>query len=125
MDESGLILSFSDPTSYLGSHWRLHGIIPGKKWDQKLDFGTNWWNGVTIESEKTPMCERCQNDTKEYSRLRAEITLSEFTKEKLKCSHHCLWFQWFHYQREKISAGNTASSSKNEVSRKIVSKTKK
>lgn len=101
-----LSLNFSDPVSYLESHWAAHGISPGTKWNPKLDFETNWWNGVTIKPESTPMCDRCQNDTKEYSRLRAEMTLSEFTEKHMKCSHYCLWFAWFHRQRQKIGSEN-------------------
>ena len=48
----------------------------------------------------------CQNDTKEYSRLRTEMTLSEFTEQHMKCSHYCLWFAWFHRQRQKIVSEN-------------------
>lgn len=99
---------FRDPISYLEFHYSLYKISPGAKWDPKLSIGQNWWNGVTIKPEATPMCDRCQQDTKEYARLRAEMSLEDFTEKAMKCSHHCLWFAWFHRQRQKINSSPAA-----------------
>jgi hypothetical protein len=119
MEQSSKI--FTDPISYLKPLWSVYGISPGAEWDPKLDIKTNWWNGITRKPEETPMCDRCQNDTKEYSRLRAEMSLEEFMKDHMKCCHHCLWFQWFHQQRLKMSSEN---SNKTEVSKKLKNKSK-
>lgn len=95
---------FRDPISYLESQWNQHGIYPGAKFNPQLSDKDNWWNGVSIKPEATPMCDRCQNDTREYARLRAEVSLAQFTEKNMKCSHHCLWFAWFHQQRQKMTS---------------------
>jgi len=102
---------FRDPVSYLEFQWAQYGISPGAKWDKKLDFESNWWNGITIKPEATPMCDRCQQDTKEYARLKAEMSLAQFTEKTMKCSHHCMWFSWFHQQRQKMTTLSSITSS--------------
>lgn len=93
---------FRDPVTYLQHHWNSHGIFPGTEWNPKLRFGENWRNGVTRKPEETVLRDRCREDTKEFSRLKNEMTLSEFMKKHMKCSHFCLWFLWFDHQRRKM-----------------------
>jgi hypothetical protein len=93
---------FSNPITYLEYTNKQCGITPGKKWDDKLSFGENFWNGVTIKPENTLFCSKCQNDTKEFSRLKSQMTLIKFNSDHAKCCKWCLWYDWFNYQRSKM-----------------------
>ncbi len=105
---------YASSTDYIIHKYKQSNIEPAKL---SKDFGASWWNGVSTRPDAVPQCRQCISDTNNFRdnfELFTSIvdfetigsSMDEKGKEKdklrMKCSHWCLWYEWFHERRINI-----------------------
>lgn len=99
------IYSDGSPEFFINKNYTSNKIHPGKV-GRTAD--ETFWNMISKPILKIPKCMACEQDNLLFLQIKDRVKLADFEcgklSDKIKCSHHCLWFEWAHNYRIEMQA---------------------
>ena len=72
--------------------------------------GICFWKGIQLSPENAVnhKCKNCMSMTMNFKNV-VKVSSDKFIKIELLCCTSCIWWDWFHHQRQEIAANNNVS----------------